>query len=141
MENAFCASRIFTPVSRLTRSSIARFFRSNARSTTKQGVFISGKGRVRFLFIACSLIPAVSLRKSKGPERRKRQIRLRSFKSFQPFLYLSYFRKTSVQGRPYCVSFSMNGAGSNSSILKTPLPFHVPVATIIAPIIAGTPVV
>ena len=44
-------------------------------------------------------------------------------------------------GSPYCVSFSMNGAGSNSSMLKTPHPFHVPVATIIAPIIAGTPVV
>ncbi len=47
----------------------------------------------------------------------------------------------SSQGRPYSLSFCMNGAGSNSSMLKTPGPFHVPVASIIAPIMAGTPVV
>jgi len=35
----------------------------------------------------------------------------------------------------------MKGSGSNSSTLKTPLPRHLPVSIIIAPIIAGTPVV
>ena len=47
----------------------------------------------------------------------------------------------SSQGRPYSLSFCMKGAGSNSSILKTPGPFQVPVASIMAPIMAGTPVV
>jgi len=47
----------------------------------------------------------------------------------------------SSQGRPYSLSFCMNGAGSNSSMLKTPGPFQVPVASIMAPIMAGTPVV
>lgn len=47
----------------------------------------------------------------------------------------------SSQGRPYSLSFCMKGAGSNSSMLKTPGPFHVPVASIMAPIMAGTPVV
>ncbi len=47
----------------------------------------------------------------------------------------------SSQGRPYSLSFCMKGAGSNSSMLKTPGPFQVPVASIIAPIMAGTPVV
>ncbi len=47
----------------------------------------------------------------------------------------------SSQGRPYSLSFCMKGAGSNSSMLKTPGPFQVPVASIMAPIMAGTPVV
>ena len=55
---------------------------------------------------------------------------------------LNVFQYTiSSQGRPYSLSFCMKGAGSNSSILKTPGPFHVPVASIMAPIMAGTPVV
>jgi len=47
----------------------------------------------------------------------------------------------SSQGRPYSLSLAMKGAGSNSSMLKTPGPFQIPVASIIAPIMAGTPVV
>ena len=35
----------------------------------------------------------------------------------------------------------MNGSGSNSSMLCTPGLFHLPVRIIIAPIMAGTPVV
>ena len=55
---------------------------------------------------------------------------------------LNVFQYTiSSQGRPYSLSFRMNGAGSNSSMLKTPGPFQVPVASIMAPIMAGTPVV
>ena len=55
---------------------------------------------------------------------------------------LNAFQYTiSSQGRPYSVSFCMKGAGSNSSMLKTPGPFQVPVASIMAPIMAGTPVV
>jgi hypothetical protein len=36
---------------------------------------------------------------------------------------------------------SMKGSGSNCSMLNTPLPRHFPVSIILAPIIAGTPVV
>ena len=49
--------------------------------------------------------------------------------------------KLSCQGRPQRFSASMNGSGSNSSMLCTPGLFHFPVITSIAPIIAGTPVV
>ena len=48
---------------------------------------------------------------------------------------------SSTQGSPYWLSFSMNGAGSNCSMLYTPAPFHTPVAISMAPIMAGTPVV
>ena len=47
----------------------------------------------------------------------------------------------SCHGSPHRFSASMNGSGSNSSTLKTPGFRHFPVMTIIAPIIAGTPVV
>ena len=49
--------------------------------------------------------------------------------------------KFSRQGRPHLFRASINGSGSNSSILYTPGLFHLPVSNIIAPIIAGTPVV
>ena len=47
----------------------------------------------------------------------------------------------SCHGSPHTFSASMNGSGSNSSTLNTPGRRHLPVITIIAPIIAGTPVV
>ena len=47
----------------------------------------------------------------------------------------------SCHGNPWGPSFSRNGAGSNCSTLKTPAPFHSPVSIIMAPIMAGTPVV
>ncbi len=53
----------------------------------------------------------------------------------------AHVRNRSVQGSPYCPSFSMKGSGSSSSTLKTPWPRHRPVSIIMAPIMAGTPVV
>ncbi len=47
----------------------------------------------------------------------------------------------SCQGSPWMFSCSMKGSGSNSSTLNTPGFFHRPVMNIMAPIIAGTPVV
>ena len=47
----------------------------------------------------------------------------------------------SCHGKPQTLSASINGSGSNSSTLNTPGLRHFPVITIIAPIIAGTPVV
>ena len=48
---------------------------------------------------------------------------------------------STLQGRPWPFSISMNGSGSNCSMLNTPSPRHLPVSIIAAPIIAGTPVV
>ncbi len=50
-------------------------------------------------------------------------------------------KNSSVHGRPRRPSSTMNGSGSKSSTLNTPAPFHVPVTSIMAPIMAGTPVV
>ena len=47
----------------------------------------------------------------------------------------------SCQGSPCLLSCSINGSGSNSSTLCTPGLLHLPVRNIIAPIMAGTPVV
>lgn len=47
----------------------------------------------------------------------------------------------TCQGSPCSFSMSMNGSGSNCSMLNTPSPAHLPVIIIAAPIIAGTPVV
>ncbi|KAF5042250.1 hypothetical protein DSECCO2_514570 [anaerobic digester metagenome] len=52
-----------------------------------------------------------------------------------------HHRSTTTQGRPWMFSFSMNGSGSSCSMLKTPAPRHLPVSIIMAPIMAGTPVV
>lgn len=49
--------------------------------------------------------------------------------------------KISCQGNPCLLSCSMNGSGSNSSTFQTPGRFHRPLQNIIAPIMAGTPVV
>ena len=49
--------------------------------------------------------------------------------------------KSSSHGSPHLLSASIKGSGSNSSTLCTPAAFHLPVSTIAAPIIAGTPVV
>ena len=49
--------------------------------------------------------------------------------------------KSSVQGSPHLFRASMKGSGSNSSMLWTPGLFQVPVISIMAPIMAGTPVV
>ena len=48
---------------------------------------------------------------------------------------------STTHGRPYWLSMSINGSGSNSSILKTPSLSHTLSSTNAAPIIAGTPVV
>jgi hypothetical protein len=48
---------------------------------------------------------------------------------------------TTCQGRPYLLSASMNLSGYICSMLYTPAPCQTPVSIIIAPIIAGTPVV
>ena len=48
---------------------------------------------------------------------------------------------TSCQGRPCLLSCSMNGSGSKSSTFHTPGLRQMPLRNIIAPIIAGTPVV
>ena len=48
---------------------------------------------------------------------------------------------SSCHGRPCLLSCSMNGSGSNSSTFQTPGLRHRPLKNIIAPIIAGTPVV
>lgn len=48
---------------------------------------------------------------------------------------------TSCQGSPCLLSCSMNGSGSNSSTFHTPGRCHNPLKNIMAPIIAGTPVV
>ena len=47
----------------------------------------------------------------------------------------------SFHGRPCLLSSAMNGSGSNSSQVWTPLAVHLPSRNILAPIIAGTPVV
>ena len=47
----------------------------------------------------------------------------------------------SERGRPYLSSASRYGSGSNSSTVCTPLVVHLPVSSIRAPHIAGTPVV
>lgn len=52
-----------------------------------------------------------------------------------------HHRSTTTQGRPWMFSFSMNGSGSSCSMLKTPAPRHLPASIIMAPIMAGTPVV
>ncbi len=57
------------------------------------------------------------------------------------FVLHLYSGKTSVHWRPYLARSSMNGSGSNCSRLKTPFPAHLPVSIILAPTIAGTPVV
>ena len=49
--------------------------------------------------------------------------------------------RSSCQGSPHWFRASMKGSGSNSSTLWTPGVFHLPVITIMAPIMAGTPVV
>jgi hypothetical protein len=48
---------------------------------------------------------------------------------------------SSTHGRPCILSCSIKGSGSNSSTLKTPGFFQIPLRYIIAPIDAGTPVV
>ena len=48
---------------------------------------------------------------------------------------------TSCQGSPCLFSCSINGSGLNSSTLFTPGRFHSPLKNIMAPIMAGTPVV
>lgn len=52
----------------------------------------------------------------------------------------AYF-STTTHGNPCRFRASMNGSGSNCSMLNTPLPVHLPVTIIMAPIMAGTPVV
>ena len=47
----------------------------------------------------------------------------------------------SERGRPYLSSASRYGSGSNSSTVCTPLVVHLPVSSIRAPHMAGTPVV
>ena len=47
----------------------------------------------------------------------------------------------SERGRPYLSSASRYGSGSNSSTVCTPLVVHLPVSSISAPHMAGTPVV
>ena len=47
----------------------------------------------------------------------------------------------SLRGRPYLSSASRYGSGSNSSTVWTPLVVHLPVSSIRAPHMAGTPVV
>ena len=48
---------------------------------------------------------------------------------------------TSIHGSPCLLSCSMNGSGSKSSTFHTPGFFHMPLKNIMAPIMAGTPVV
>ena len=48
---------------------------------------------------------------------------------------------TSCHGKPYLLRASINGSGSNSSTFHTPGRFHKPFKNIMAPIMAGTPVV
>ena len=45
------------------------------------------------------------------------------------------------RGRPCLLSCAMNGSGLNSSTFHTPGFFHNPLRNIMAPIMAGTPVV
>lgn len=52
----------------------------------------------------------------------------------------AYF-STTTHGSPCLFRASMNGSGSSCSMLYTPLPDHLPVTIIMAPIMAGTPVV
>ena len=47
----------------------------------------------------------------------------------------------SLRGRPYWSRASRYGSGSNSSTVWTPLVVHLPVSSIRAPHMAGTPVV
>ncbi len=48
---------------------------------------------------------------------------------------------SSCHGKPCLPSSSRNGSGSNSSTLNTPAFFQMPFKNIIAPVMAGTPVV
>ena len=48
---------------------------------------------------------------------------------------------TSCHGNPCLFNCSMNGSGLNSSTFHTPGFFHNPLRNIMAPIMAGTPVV
>ena len=61
-------------------------------------------------------------------------------KSFSISLPIPNYSCTT-QGRPRRLSCSMNGSGSSCSIFQTPGCIHLPVTIIMAPIMAGTPVV
>lgn len=65
--------------------------------------------------------------------------------SGHPELQSAYSSKSisnnSSHGRPPLLSSAMNGSGSNCSTLNTPGCFHKPLQNIIAPMVAGTPVV
>lgn len=65
--------------------------------------------------------------------------------SGHPELQSAYSSKSisnnSSHGRPPLLSSAMNGSGSNCSTLNTPGCFHRPLQNIIAPMVAGTPVV
>lgn len=55
--------------------------------------------------------------------------------------YIFPVTSTHCQGSPYLPRSLRKGSGSNCSIFHTPGLRHVPSATILAPIMAGTPVV
>ena len=55
--------------------------------------------------------------------------------------YIFPVTSTHCQGSPYLPRSSRKGSGSNCSIFHTPGLRHVPSATILEPIMAGTPVV
>ena len=61
-------------------------------------------------------------------------------KSFSISLPIPNYSCTT-QGRPRRLSCSMNGSGSSCSMFQTPGCIHLPVTIIMAPIMAGTPVV
>ena len=155
IENAFCAKRMRQPVSFFTRANISRFFVSRASSTIYDGDGASrqtwgmsdgaaSNPTTQVLFF--SFMPFPFNRVKSGELRVKIILHPyphSSLSTLHSTLYhsTSFGAKFSCHGRPHLFSASMNGSGSNSSILNTPGPFQVPFITSIAPIIAGTPVV
>ena len=63
------------------------------------------------------------------------------FPAAQASPYIFPVTSTDCQGRPYVPRSFRKGSGSNCSIFHTPGLRHTPSATILEPIMAGTPVV
>ena len=68
---------------------------------------------------------------------RQKDLNFLSFRTYSTSTGLKF----SIHGRPHLLRASMNGSGSNSSMLYTPGLFQVPFMMSMAPIMAGTPVV
>ncbi|PBC66801.1 hypothetical protein SAMN05720469_1368 [Fibrobacter intestinalis] len=65
----------------------------------------------------------------------------RIYRNLPGYCQTSLLPNASFHGSPHLPISSINGSGSNCSILKTPLPLHLPESIMAPPSITGTPVV